>query len=166
MEYVKYIKRQDCNWKQSSGPSGETSLNLSNEICSFLTFDLVEKGEESLVTLHIYRKDFEDAIVFIGSQMPLYRTTSKDSWETDETDNHFVGLNDSLKSFFGDSEEADYTVTIYRRHDARIYLKGLKQNDFTIRDYLVENESALKFSLSDKGIELRLFSAVSDGELI
>lgn len=166
MKYIKYIKRQDCNWKQSPGPSGETSLNLSNEICSFLTFGLVEKGEESAVTFHVYKSDFENAIQFIEAQLPLFRSSSRESWEVYAGDKSFSQLSCAIEDFFGDEQEIDYTVIIYRRQDSRIYLKGLKQNGFTIRDFLVENSSALAFYLSDKGIELRLFSAVSDGESI
>ena len=166
MEYTKYIKRQDCNWKQTSGPSGETSLNLSNEICSFLTFGLVDKGQETEVTFHIYKHDFEDAVQFIGSQLPLYRTTSRESWEVNADDAVFLSLPNIISEFFGDNIEMDYTVTIYRRTDGRIYLKALKINRFTIRDFLVENSTAMKFYLSDKGIELRLFSAISEGDSI
>ena len=165
MEYIKFIRRQDCNWKQSAGPSGETSLNLSNEICTFLTFGLIDKGEESAVTFRIYRSDFEDAIQFIGTQLPLYRSSSRESRETTANDPSYTKLNNALDSFFGNDSEADYTVAIYRRSDSRIYLKGLKQNGFTIRDFLVENSTAIKFLLSEKGIELRILSAVSDEEI-
>lgn len=166
MEYLKFIRRQDCNWKKSAGPSGETSLNLSNEICSFLTFGLIDKGEESVVTFHIYRADFEEAIHFIGTQLPLFRSSSRESWEVSDDDSSYTGLSRSLDNFFGNETEADYTVTIYRRGDSRIYLKGLKQFGFTIRDYLVENSTAIKFILSEKGIELRIYSAVTEGDNI
>ena len=34
MGMVKKIRRQDSGWKQTAGFSGETSINLSNEITS------------------------------------------------------------------------------------------------------------------------------------
>ena len=37
MAITKYIKRQDCGLKLSSGNSGETSINLSNEILDYLS---------------------------------------------------------------------------------------------------------------------------------
>lgn len=166
MEYIKYIKRQDCNWKQSAGPSGETSLNLSNDICSFLTFGLIDEGEESVVTFHIYKSDFINAIEFIDSQLPLYRSTSRTSQSIDKNSITFSALNEIVESFFGNETELDYSVTIYKRKDSRIYLKGLKVNNFTIRDFLVENSSAIKFTLSDKGIELRVLSAISEDSIL
>ncbi len=46
MEVIKYIKKQDSGFKLSPGNSGETSINLSNEIFNMLVDDTVEKGEE------------------------------------------------------------------------------------------------------------------------
>ena len=43
MEKIKYVHRQDSGFKLSAGNSGETSLNLSNEI-----FDLITKGSMKL----------------------------------------------------------------------------------------------------------------------
>ena len=165
MEYTKYIKRQDCNWKQAAGPSGETSLNLSNEICNFLTFGLVDRGEESVVTFGIFKDEFLDAAKFIGTQLPLYRTTSHDSQLTDESSKAFISLEKNINDYFLSNTVKEYSVTIYRRKDGRIYLKGLKQGAFTVRDYLVENSSAIKFLLTDDGIELHVISAVTSGDL-
>lgn len=42
---VKYIRRQDSGWKQAAGCSGETSINLSNEIFDFLSLGMVDSGK-------------------------------------------------------------------------------------------------------------------------
>ena len=74
---VKYIRRQDSGWKQAFGYSGETSINLSNEIFDFLSFGLVDGGEECGVTFKIFREDYLNALTYIQSQLPLYRSTSR-----------------------------------------------------------------------------------------
>ena len=71
----------------------------------------------------------------------------------------------AIESFFGNEEYVDYTVILYYRKDGRIYLKGLKQNGFSIRDYLVEMSSALVFNDSIDGYTLRLESGVSAGDM-
>lgn len=62
MKKIKYIKRQDSGWKQAYGYSGETSINLSNEIFDFLSFGVIDGGEESGITFNIYREDYINAI--------------------------------------------------------------------------------------------------------
>ena len=66
---------------------------------------------------------------------------------------------------FGDNDSIDYTVVLYCRKDGRIYLKGLKQKGFSIRDFLVEYGSAIVFEQIEAGISLRIVSAVYEGEL-
>ena len=165
MTIVKYIKRQDSGWKQAAGCSGETSVNLSNEIFGFLSLGMVDGGEECGITLRIYKEDYENALVFINSQLPLYRSTSRTSNIVRHGDPIFVRLKNAVEKFFGSEEYMDYTVTLYCRKDGRIYLKGLKQNGFSIRDYLVEMGSALIFNDSIDGYTLRLESGISAGEL-
>ena len=165
MKVVKYIKRQDSGWKQAAGCSGETSINLSNEILDFLSSGMVDLGEECGVTFNIYRDDYVTALSFITSQLPLYRSTSHTSELIKKDNLIFDRLAASIYAFFGDDESKPYTVTLYRRKDGRIYLKGLKQKGFTIRDFLVEMSSALEFTLTSDGFDLRLISAVYEGEL-
>ena len=63
---------------------------------------------------------------------------------------------DELAAFFRNNDFTEYTVSMYRRKDGRIYLKNLKQKGFTIRDFLVEFSSALDFEMGDDCFELRL----------
>jgi len=156
MGMIKKIRRQDSGWKQAAGCSGETSINLSNEIFEFLSYGLVDSGEECGITFRIYKQDYIDALDFIKSQLPLYRSTSKESIKIEADNLIFEKLEDSIVNFFGEERSKVYTVTMYRRKDGRIYLKNLKQKGFTIRDYLVEFSSALDFEMGEDCFELRL----------
>lgn len=159
---IKYIRRQDAGWKQAAGCSGETSINLSNEILSFLTFGLIDGGEECGIAFRLYKDDFLEALSFIRTQLPLYRSSSRSSELINENHPIFSKLEKSISVFFGENDTADYAITLYRRHDGRVYLKGLNQNSFTIRDFLVEFSSALEFKMTADGFDLRICSAVSE----
>ena len=54
MGMVKKIRRQDSGWKQTAGCSGETSINLSSEIFDYLSYGMVDSGEECGITFRIY----------------------------------------------------------------------------------------------------------------
>jgi hypothetical protein len=159
MYRLKLIKRQDSCWKQAKGCSGETSLNLSRDIFEFLTNNMVDFGEQCGITFTIYREDFNDAISFIKSQLPLYVSTSKSSEIVNFDDDVINKLQQNVMKFFGSNEELEYTVNLYCRKDGRIYLNGLRQNGFSVRDYLVENGTTLKFCMDDKGYSLRVLSS-------
>ncbi len=162
---VKYIRRQDSGWKQASGCSGETSINLSHEIFDYLTYGMIEGGEECGITFKIFRDDYVNALSFIQTQLPLYRSTSKASEPIRQGSPIINLLSESINNFFGEDDVVDYTVTIYCRKDGRIYLKDLKQRGFSIRDYLVEFGSAIIFEMTDDGFNLRLVSSVSEGDI-
>lgn len=156
MSIIKEIRRQDSGWKQNPGASGETSINLNNEIFDYLSMGMVDNGEECGITFRIYREDFDNAIDFIESQLPLYRSTSKSSIMISIGDPIIDELKRSIDLFFHENTETDYTVTLYRRQDGRIYLKHLKQNGFTIRDFLVEYSTSIIFDLTEEGYSLRI----------
>ena len=162
---VKYIRRQDSGWKQAFGYSGETSINLSNEIFDFLSFGMVDGGEECGITFKIYREYYIAALTYIQSQLPLYRSTSRSCDKITASNPLFTKLEDNIYRLFGNNDVVDYTVILYYRRDGRIYLKGLKQKGFSIRDYLVEYSSAIVFEQLKEGLSLRIVSAVSEGEL-
>ena len=149
MGMVKKIRRQDSGWKQTAGCSGETSINLSNEIFDYLSYGMVDSGEECGITFRIYKKDYVDALSFIESQLPLYRSTSRESIKIEVGNPIFEKLLSTIDNFFGKNDFKEYTV-------GRIYLKNLKQKGFTIRDFLVEFSSALDFEMGDDCFELRL----------
>ena len=162
MKKIKYIKRQDSHWKQACGYSGETSLNLSNELMDFLTNGMVSPGENCGITFSIYKIEFERALDFIESQLPLFVSTSKTCDLVNKGDEVLTKLRQNISSIFGNSERIYYTVNLFYRSDGRIYLNGLRQNGFSIRDYLVENSSAIEFIISEGEFSLHLLSSISE----
>ena len=162
MEKIKFIKRQDSGLKLSAGNSGETSLNLSNEIFDFLSNNAMSLGEEKQLTFKIFREDYLKALGFIILKMPLYKSSSNSSEIVNDIVGTFQGLNNEISTYFGDSSIVDYPVTLFYRPDGRIYLKGLRRNNFSIRDYLVENHSAIKFTDENGSLNLRVLSNVTE----
>lgn len=162
MKKIKYIKRQDSGFKLSSGNSGETSLNLSNEIFDFISKGNLRQGEEKDITFRIYKEDCIKAMSFIIMKLPLYKSSSKYSDKVDDSLETFGELYSSISTFFGNNKKVEYRVNLFYRTDGRIYLKGLRVNGFSIRDYLVENYSALQFDDEDDVLNLRILSDVEN----
>ena len=162
MKKIKYIKRQDSGFKLSSGNSGETSLNLSNEIFDFISKGNLRQGEEKDITFRIYKEDCIKAMSFIIMKLPLYKSSSKYSDKVDDSLETFSELYSSISTFFGNNKKVEYRVNLFYRTDGRIYLKGLRVNGFSIRDYLVENYSALQFDDEDDVLNLRILSDVEN----
>lgn len=160
MKFVKYIKKQDSGWKQQPSYSGETSINLSNEICDFLSYGLISEGQEQDVCFLIYKEDFIEALQFIRSQCPLYRTTSRTFKKIDVEDTIFMRLEKYIDIFFGEDQIKEYTAILYNRNDKRIYLKGLKHDGFTIRDFLVEDTTIMTIEETDGIFSLRLSNEI------
>lgn len=167
MEKIKYVHRQDSGFKLSAGNSGETSLNLSNEIFDLITKGSMKLGEERNVTFKLYKEDCIKAVCFIILKLPLYQSSSNASTKVVDNLVVFQNLIGKINYFFGENEIVDYTVNLYYRTDGRIYLNRLKVDGFSIRDILVENNSALLFKEESNGkIALRILSDVKDGETV
>lgn len=163
MKKIKFIKRQDSGFKLSYGNSGETSLNLSNEIFDFISKGALSPGEERNVTFRIFKEDCIKAMSFVIMKLPLYKSSSNYSNKVDNYLEIFGELYSKIESFFGSNKEAEYKVSLLYRSDGRIYLKGLRVNGFSIRDYLVENYSALQFDNEGNDIlNLRVLSDFED----
>lgn len=163
MKKIKYIKRQDSGFKLSSGNSGETSLNLSNEIFDFISKGNLRQGEEKDITFRIYKEDCIKAMSFIIMKLPLYKSSSKDSDKVEDYLETFSELYSRISTFFGNNKKVEYKVNLFYRKDGRVYLKGLRVDGFSIRDYLVENYSALQFDdEEDDVLNLRILSDVED----
>ena len=162
MAITKYIKRQDCGFKLSPGNSGESSINLSNELFDLICPESLNPGEEKKVTFKIFKDDYIKAICFIISKLPLYRSSSNSSTKIDYDYAVFKELQDNVESLFGNNKEADYTCTLLHRYDGRKYLKGLNTNGFSIRNYLVEDLSALVFENIGEIKSIRLLSNVTE----
>ena len=167
MEKIKYVHRQDSGFKLSAGNSGETSLNLSNEIFDLITKGSMRLGEERNVTFKLYKEDCIKAVCFIILKLPLYQSSSNASTRVVDNLIVFQNLIGKINYFFGENEIVDYTVNLYYRTDGRIYLNRLKVDGFSIRDVLVENNSALLFKEESNGkIALRILSDIKDGETV
>jgi hypothetical protein len=163
MKKIKYVKRQDSGFKLSYGNSGETSLNLSNEIFDFISKGNLRKGEEKDITFRIHKEDCIKAMSFIIMKLPLYKSSSTNSNIVNNYLETFSELNSEICKFFGNNKYAEYRVNLFYRADGRIYLKGLRVNGFSIRDYLVENYSALQFDDEEDGVlNLRILSNIED----
>ena len=160
MKKIKFIKRQDSGFKLSYGNSGETSLNLSNEIFDFISKGVLTPGEEKEVTFRIYKEDCIKAMSFVIMKLPLYKSSSNYCNKVDNYLEIFGELYSKIDSFFGVNKDAEYKVSLFYRPDGRIYIKGLRVNGFSIRDYLVENYSALQFD--DEGDDLLNLRVLSD----
>ena len=162
MKKIKFIKRQDSGYKLSSGNSGETSLNLSNEIFDFISHGSLKQGEEKDITFRIYKEDFIKAMSFVIMKLPLYKSSANNSFKVENYLDTYDELSSRIETFFGSNKYSDYKVNMFYRNDGRIYLKGLRVNDFSIRDYLVENFSALQFDDEDGILNLRVLSDIED----
>lgn len=163
MKKTKFIKRQDSGYKLSSGNSGETSLNLSNEIFDFISHGSLKPGEEKDITFRLYKEDCIKAMSFIIMKLPLYKTSSNYSNKVDNYLETFDELHSRIVTFFGNNKNSEYRVSLFYRNDGRIYLKGLRVNGFSVRDYLVENFSALQFDdEGDDVMNLRILSNIQD----
>ena len=163
MKKIKFIKRQDSGFKLSYGNSGETSLNLSNEIFDFISQGSLSPGEERNVTFRIFKEDCIKAMSFVIMKLPLYKSSSNYSNKVDNYLEIFGELYSKIESFFGANKDAEYKVSLFYRPDGRIYLKGLRVNGFSVRDYLVENYSALQFDDEGDGmLNLRILSDIED----
>ena len=163
MKKIKYIKRQDSGFKLTSGNSGETSLNLSNEIFDFISRGSLRLGEEKTISFRIYKEDYVKAMSFVIMKLPLYKTSSNSSYRVGNHLEIFNELYSKINTFFSKNQNAEYRVSLFYRTDGRIYLKGLRVNGFSIRDYLVESYSAIQFD--DEGgdtLNLRILSDIED----
>lgn len=150
MEQIKkIIHSQDAGLKGSARKSGETSLNLSNEILEFLCSTPMNKGEEHNVTFTLHREDLLKALVYIFNNLPLYTSSSKSYAQVDFDSDAFAKYYTPIEEFFGTEETKYYTVNLLYRPDGRIYLNGLRVGSFSLRNYLIEDRSALYFQKDD-----------------
>lgn len=167
MKKIKFIKRQDSGFKLSYGNSGETSLNLSNDIFDFISHGEVLSGEEKDIVFKVYKEDFIKAMSFVVMKLPLYKSSSNSSNKITSYLDVFDDLYAKIENFFGGKQNTEYRVNLFYRTDGRIYLKGLRVNGFSVRDYLVENYSAIQFD--DEGeseLNLRILSDIEDNGII
>ena len=154
---IKRIHSQDAHYKFSPKKSGETSLNLSNDIFQLIAPEL-SKGEEKPVSFTLFRSDYLKALGIIINYSPLYVTSSTTATEVTSDPNVFIKDFQSICTFFGSNERNTYTVNLLYRLDGRIYLNSLedKNSKFNLRHFLVEETSSLVFEKDGNDISIRL----------
>ena len=154
---IKRIHSQDAHYKFSPKKSGETSLNLSNDIFQLIAPEL-SRGDEKSVSFTLFRSDYLKALSVIINQSPLYVTSSTTATEVTSDPNVFIKDFQSICTFFGSNERNTYTVNLLYRLDGRIYLNSLedKNSKFNIRHFLVEESSSLVFEKNGSDISIRL----------
>lgn len=153
---IKVIHSQDAGLKISPKNSGETSLNLSTEIMEYIVNPVPEKGKETSISFLLYKEDFLKGFAYIITNLPLYKSSSKYSTKVDFSESYFNELYSSIQEFFGEQKVKKYDVHILRRSDSRIYLNTLRIGSFSIRDFLIEEVSVLKFSKENGENVIRL----------
>ena len=154
---LKNIHSQDSLFKITPKKSGETGINLSNELREMIAPD-VAKGENKSVNFKIYREDYIKATCNIIGLLPLYTTSSKDAKRVDYNEKLLTDRLNSINSLFKGNETADYTVNFYYRGDGRIYLNSLSYEGFNLREFLVEDNSVLTFEKEGDTFIIRLKS--------
>ena len=140
----KIVWSQDSYFKTEAKNSGETSINLSNEIYEFLG------GKNGYIVFTLYKEDYLKAIGVISNMLPLYTSTSKSSSINHYSNTLVEMYYNAVKSKFGDNNTATYKVNMFKREDGRVYLKELKDSDtdFNLRTFLIQAHSKLVFSQS------------------
>ena len=158
---AKVIRKQDAYFKLKPAKSGETSLNISNEIASYLG------GKSGNVTFRIYRNDFILAFANIIKQLPLYISTSKSYEEVSLNAEFCDSLYNEIIDFFQKSDTSLYSVNMLIRPDGRNYLNNLKVGKFSLRHFLVElhNKIVIEKEDDDCIFKLRLLSQFGEYEI-
>lgn len=153
----KIVHSQDADLKRVPKKSGETSINLSREIAEFIYPNLTDDILETPVSFLLHKDDFLKGIAFVMSNLPLYRSSSKDYEKVEFSEEEFKDLLSQVDGFFGGDKTRIYTVNLLLRRDGRIYLNGLKQGSFSLRNFLVQEFSLLVFERTVNGQnELRI----------
>lgn len=156
---AKVIKKQDAYFKLKPAKSGETSLNISNDIAGYLG------GKEGYVKFRIFRTDFILAFANIIRLLPLYKTTSKSYDEISLDANFCDSLYKEIDKYFQGADTASYTVFMHLREDGRNYLNNLNNGSFNLRNYLVELHNKIVFEKdSDNTYNLRILSQFGEYE--
>ncbi len=160
--FEKSIYGQDGYYKLSAKKSGETSINLSNEIANYIKSN---SNREQIISFTIYLEDFYKALGYIANKLPLFVSTSKSSSEEMYSDAFFQKTFATINAFFGGESEKLYQVNLLSREDGRFYLNRLEYNGFNVRKFLIAGHSKLIFDKINDKLVLRLVSGdLSDGE--
>ena len=162
MAMIKYIKRQDCGLKTTSGKSGDSGVNLPREIFDYINLSGLKKGSECKVKFLIYKDDYIKAADFISTFGLLYVTDSKSFEKVPSVPDLYSSLQKEVEEYFEENSSKEYSCTLTYKEDGRIYILGMKNGDFSVRDFLVEGLSAIQFEVKNDKIELHTMSNITD----
>lgn len=156
----KTIWSQDSYFKTEPKNSGETSINLSNELFVFLGG--ISNGD---IEFQIYKEDYLKALGILTYMLPLYTSTSKGSTKVTYSNSLFDSYISMIEKMFGKEDVASYKIHLYKRTDGRIYLNNLKEAEtgFNIRNFLIQAHSKLCFIKKEQGLyEIRLHTNIME----
>lgn len=153
MEVKKLCKMQDSGLKRIPYNSGETSINLSNDVVEILLGSTIIRPSNTSVKLRLYKSDFIQGLCYIITQLPFYNSSSQGYKKVEYSMDLYNKYLANINAFFENSESKDYECNIILRKDGRNYLNDLKKGDFSIRDFLVENSSQITYGSSDDGVK-------------
>jgi len=142
----KIVYSQDAFFKTEPKRSGETSINLSNEI-----FDFLGGLKDDYITFSIYKEDFIKALSTLAVLLPLYKSSSTSFSRVEYSNDLYEKYYHIIRTKFGSEQSATYKVHLFLRSDGRIYLNELKEKetDFNIRQFFIQNHTKLSFSKRD-----------------
>ncbi len=144
MEASKIASKQDCNYAINQGNSNETSVKLTGEMAAL--FGLPEPDDQSYqVVLRIFRDELYKMLAYIVSNLPLFNKKGEMIYFSNK---FYETKLAEVKSFFGEHEEADYSVTFLNKIERSACIQGFPQG-LNIRDFLVED--ATKISINKVG---------------
>lgn len=153
MEVKKLCKMQDSGLKRIPYNSGETSINLSNDVVEILLGSTIIRPSNTSVKLRLYKSDFIQGLCYIITQLPLYNSSSQGYKKVEYSMDLYNKYLANINAFFENRESKDYECNIILRKDGRNYLNDFKKGDFSIRDFLVENSSQITYGSSDDGVK-------------
>ena len=144
----KIVWSQDSYFKTEPKKSGETSINLSNEL-----FDFLGRIDDGYVEFTLYKEDFLKAVGVITNVLPLFTSSSKDSTKCDYSNVLVDSYYTMVSTKFGNEDTRVYKVHLFKRSDGRIYLNDLKEDEtgFNLRFFLIQGHSKLIFYRDDDG---------------
>lgn len=151
----KIVSRQDAYFKLSPSTSNETSINLANDIATYISD---ESGE---VTFTLYREDFIQALCSLCLTPNIYYKKESTPTKAQEI---FSELSKQVNAQFDNKDKVTYSVYLFIRNDGRNYLNNLKQsNGFNLRSFLIEKFSTLHFIKNSSGeITIRLETSFTE----
>lgn len=156
----KIVWSQDAFFKIEPRRSGETSINLSNEL-----FEFLGGIDDGYITFTIYKEDFVKALGALTALLPLYTSSSKTSTKADYDNSLFENYYRIIQQKFGNEDSASYRVHMFRRSDGRIYLNELKESetDFSIRLFFIQAHTILTFVLKDDNeYDIRIRTSIEE----